>query len=371
MTGQEVRSVEDAVSIWAAPETDDDSFTEKLTHYRLEVLRKLGFIVICIIASFLVILYALQLNYNNTDMWQAWQVVIDHLTNNIKNTTDDWIIFNVHLPRIVRGIIAGAGLAAAGAVMQSILRNPLADPYTTGISSGASFGATLAVGLGITVAGESWGIVGNAFIFALIPMAVILLLSKFKGASPTLMVMAGIAVMYIFNAVNTMIKLWLSPDQQSYLFSWSVGSIEGANWDGLDIMAAVVFVSVFVLLLISKRLNVVATGDESARSIGVNPEHMRIVSLLIVSLMTAAVVSFTGLIGFVGLVCPHIARIFVGSDNRFLVPASAVCGIAMITIADTIGRTLLYPNVLQVGVITAFVGGPLFLYLIIRQKRLD
>ncbi len=219
-----------------------------------------------------------------------------------------------------------------------------------------------------------YAIVINAFIFSLIPTAIIIIVSKMKSSSPVTMVMAGIAVMYIFNAMTTMIKLFISPEALSSLYAWSVGSIDiagsGVNgWSAVRIMTAFVVFGVAALILMSRRLNVVSTGDETAKTMGVDAGTVRIVALLIVSMLTASIVSFTGLIGFIGLVCPHIARIFVGSDNRYLIPASAAFGAALLTIADIIGKTVIYPTTIQVGVVTAFIGGPLFLYLIVKQKK--
>jgi iron complex transport system permease protein len=198
---------------------------------------------------------------------------------------------------------------------------------------------------------------------------VILAVSKMRGASPTTMIMAGIAVMYIFNAMTTMIKLFVSPDQLSAIFAWSVGTLDGSTWAQVATMLSFVVAGYAVLQILSRRLNVLSTGDESSRSIGIDADKLRIACLLVVSFLTAGVVSFTGLIGFIGLVSPHICRIVIGSDNRFLIPASAAFGAALLTVADIIGRTVIQPAVIQVGVITAFIGGPLFLYLIIKQRK--
>lgn len=363
-----ITSVEDAVNIW----TDDggeDRYDSKVEEYNSSALRKILFILVCVILAIVAAGYALTVGDYSISFIDTYATVWRHLTGDIISTNDDFVVWTLRLPRILTGILAGAGLAVAGAVMQTILRNPLADPYTTGLSSGASFGATLAVGLGISAASSSYGIVMNAFIFSLIPIGVIILVSKMRSASPTTMIMAGIAVMYIFNAINTMVRLWLDPETQSYLFAWSVGSLEGVSWNSIGVMAIPVISISIVLIILSRRLNVISTGDELSRSIGVDPESLRLIALVLVSLVTASVVSFTGLIGFVGLVCPHIARIFVGSNNRFLIPASAAFGIVLLLFADIVGRTILAPNIIQVGVITAFIGGPLFLYLIIQQKE--
>ncbi|MGN0098656.1 MAG: FecCD family ABC transporter permease [Candidatus Methanomethylophilaceae archaeon] len=365
-----IRSTDDAVDIWAEDDVRHaETYSEDVREYDRSLFRKLVFIACCIVLAFIIAGYALSVGDYSISFTETYAVLWDHITGNVTDPDGDFIVWTLRLPRILTGLLAGIGLAAAGAVMQTILRNPSADPYTTGLSSGASFGATLAVGLGISVASASYAIVMNAFIFSLVPIAVIIFVSKLKSASPTTMIMAGIAVMYIFNAVNTMVRLWLDPETQSFLYAWSVGSLEGITWDGIAVMGVVTIFVVFALMIMARKLNVISTGDELSRSIGVDPESIRILALVLISMLTAAVVSFTGLIGFVGLVCPHIARIFVGSNNRFLIPASAAFGAALLLAADVVGRTILAPSIIQVGVITAFIGGPMFLYLIVKQKR--
>ena len=322
---------------------------EQVVDYHGYIWKKVLFIILCAVGAFLISGVALTVGPYDISVLESYRVIWDVIVGTVtgadlsalKETSDYRVIWEMRLPRIVTGVLTGFGLAAAGVVMQCILRNPLADPYTTGISSGASFGATLAIGLGISVAGMSgYAVAANAFLFSLIPTAIILFVSKMKGASPTTMVMAGIAVMYIFNAMTTMIKLWVDSDTLANIFVWSVGSIEIGSWDNIGIMFVFVLLASIAMMVMSRRLNVLSAGDEIARSIGVDANRMRILALLVVSFITAGIVSFTGLIGFVGLVCPHIARIFVGSDVRYLLPASAFFGSALIMFADIVGRTV-------------------------------
>jgi iron complex transport system permease protein len=250
--------------------------------------------------------------------------------------------------------------------MQSTLKNPLADPFTTGVSSGATLGATVAIVLGISLGGA--GIVSNAFVFALVPTSMMVAISRMKSASPTMMIMAGIAIMYLFGAVTTVLKLWSDPDDLKSLYMWEVGSLGLADWDGIVLMAPVVIIGAIVIQFLSRQLNVMATGDESAKALGVDANRLRAICMVVVALIAATVVSFTGMIGFVGLVCPHVVRIVIGADNRYLVPACAVFGMALLLIADLVGRTILSPTIIQVGVITSFLGGPMFLWLLLRNK---
>ncbi len=361
------RIVSRKVTRWLHEEASAEQQEESFQDYRRYVARKWVFMAICVVVTVLVMGLAVTYGTYNIGFLESYQIIWDHINGNIVNTTKDHIIVNLRMPRIVVGIVAGAGLAVAGAVMQSTLMNPLADSYTTGVSSGASFGATLAMTMGMTAASGSHAIVVNAFLFALIPTAMIIATSKMKNASPTTMIMAGIAIMYIFNAFTTVLMLWADESTLAEVYQWQVGTLAGTSWDEVPIMIVVVLIGIIAVQLLSRKLNVLATGDETARALGVDASTMRIILLTIVALMAAAVVSFTGLIGFVGLVTPHIVRIFIGADNRYLIPASALAGSALLVTADLLGRAILSPVVLQVGVVMAFIGGPMFLWLLMRK----
>ncbi len=362
--------VKRAAAIWASEDdiSSKDS-VDTIQAYRVSELRKLTFVFICVIAAVLVA--GLSITYGTMDIgfFQCYEVIWNHITGNIDDKLIDYIIVDERLPRIAAALVTGAGLAIAGCVMQSVMKNPLADPYTTGISSGAGFGAALAVTLGISIVGGNYAIVVNAFVFSLVPMAMMLGVGKVKKASPTMMIMAGMAIMFMFNAFTTVLKLQADPDALAKLYSWTVGTVADCQWSEIVLMFVVVAAGVTLTQMFSRKLNILATGDDSAKAMGLDVENMRILLLLIISLVVATVVSFTGLIGFVGLVAPHVCRIFVGADNRYLVLSSAMFGAVLLEVADFVGRTAIAPATLQVGVVTAFIGGPMFLYLIMRQKK--
>ena len=361
--------VESAVGCWLDRSRSED-IGERIEAYHSYIGYKLLFILIFVLLTVLVAGIDLTVGPYKISFIETYKVLWNHICGNPVDETDDLVIWTMRLPRILTGIIAGFGLAISGVVMQAILRNPLADPYTTGVSSGASFGAALSLGLGISLFSvEGYTTIFNAFLFSLVPLTVIVFVSKMRGATPATMIMAGIAVMYIFNACTTIIKLWVDAETLANIFVWTVGSIEIGSWTHITTMFYFVLAGSIGLMLLSRKLNVLSAGDETARSMGINAHHVRIICLLIVSLLTAGIVSFTGLIGFVGLVCPHIARMFVGSDIRYLLPASGFFGSALLLSADIVGRVIFEGSSMQVGVITAFIGGPLFLWLIIRQKK--
>ncbi len=331
-----------------------------------KILVMLGLFVVLIVASF----YGLAVGSYELSLSEVYRIVIDHLMDlgGSLDTVDERVVWNQRMPRLLTGIAAGAGLAAAGAAMQSMMKNPLADPYTTGISSGASFGAVLSITLGIAVFSAQYGTVIMAFIFSLIPAAIIILLSTFKRATSAMMILAGISVMYIFNAVTQYLMLVANNEQMAAAYEWTIGTLSKSSWQTLPIMAAVVIAGSVALLLMARYLNAMNSGDNYAKTVGINVERMRILILIAISVVSAAVVSFTGIIGFVGLVGPHITRMLLGSDNRFLIPGSIVMGAAIMVICDILAKSFT-TTALPIGIITAMVGGPVFLFLIIRQKK--
>ncbi len=361
--------VKGSIKQWKADIEHDESTAETLQGYSRYIRTKWIFIAVCIILTILVTGFALSVGDYDIGFWETYQILFDNVFGDPEWTLKGHVVMSLRLPRLLTAILAGIGLAIAGVAMQSTLLNPLADPYTTGVSSGAMFGATLAMISGITVIeGMKYGMVLNAFIFSLIPMLIIAFVSKVKRSSPTTMIMAGIAVMYIFNAVTTFIKLFADANALKELYEWQVGTLSYTVMSDIPIMLVFVVAGYIILQVLSRKLNLLASGDESAKGLGVDAEKLRRIILVVVALVTASIVSFTGMIGFVGLVAPHIVRMFIGSDNRYLMPAAAAFGALLLVVADLVGRVVIAPQILQVGVVTSFLGGPLFLWLILKKN---
>ncbi|MCQ2071467.1 MAG: iron ABC transporter permease, partial [archaeon] len=300
----------------------------------------------------------------------AWETFLNHLTGNIQNVDDDYYVWDVRTPRAIGAIIVGASLAVAGVVMQNNFRNPLADPYTMGISSGAFMGAVLYIICGITlfpIDGLSGGVF-NSFVFSLIPTAIIVLISMFRKMTPTAMILTGIAIMFLFSSICQILMVTATSETMASAYEWRVGSLSRLKWDYIPLMTVMSTVLIAALWMFSDKLNVMYSGDRSAQSLGEKPFVIRIVTLILASLLTATVVSYTGTIGFIGLVGPHVARIFVGSNNRYLIPASAAFGAAFVLLADSVAKVSGI-NGLPVGVICSMVGGPLFMVILIRQRK--
>jgi ABC-type Fe3+-siderophore transport system permease subunit len=298
------------------------------------------------------------------------EALFNHLTDNIQDPDDDYYIFDVRVPRAIGGICAGAALAVAGVVMQNIFKNPLADPYTMGISSGAFLGAVLYIIMGISfipIPGLSGGI-GNAFLFSLIPTAILLLISMFKKLTPTAMILTGIAIMFVFSSICQIIMVTSTAESMASAYEWRVGSLARMKWEYVTMMVASTVVLSAAIWILSEKFDVMYAGDRAMQSLGERPLLIRLMTLILASLLTAGVVAFTGTIGFIGLVGPHVARIFVGSNNRYLIPASAAFGAAFLLLADTIAKVSGI-NGLPVGVICSMIGGPLFIIILIRQRK--
>jgi iron complex transport system permease protein len=346
--------------------SDSDTIVAFYEHGRAKkVLGLLFFIAILVVISG----YAMGMGSYSISLTEVYGVIWEHLTHMSDGITslDMRVVWDARLPRLLTALVAGTGLAAAGACMQSMLKNPLADPYTTGISSGASFGATIAIVLGITIGG-SGGIVVNAFVFSLIPTAVILLLSTLKKSSPTTMILAGISVMYVFNALTSWLMLTADETQMAAAYEWTIGTLNKGSWTTLPAMFAVTAAGSLAILFSTKYLNAMNAGDDFAKTLGVNVNKIRIILLGVVSVVAAGIVSFTGVIGFVGLVAPHMARILIGSDNKLLIPGSMICGAIMMVGCDIISK-MFTTSALPIGIITSLIGGPIFLILIMRQRK--
>lgn len=356
------------VKRWSADDGSDDAgFKKQMADYHRTLKKRMIFILGCIAVMVIAAGYAVAYGPLDISFMDTYITIWNHITGNITDTGMDYIIVTVRSPRIVAGIVGGIGLAVCGVVMQSVLRNPLADPYTTGVSSGAGFGATLAITAGLSVTSKTPTIM-LAFLFSLLPTLAIVIMSRHKSASsPTVMIMFGIGLMYIFNAFTTVMMLWSNPDDLAAVYQWQVGSLAKLTWEEIPYMIAIVIPGVIIIQMLAGKLNVLATGDDNAKALGLNPHHTRILLLTLTGLISAAVVSFTGIIGFVGLVTPHIVRIFIGADNRYLIPASALFGGMLMVVADLLGRSIIPDATLPVGVVMAFIGGPTFIWLLLRK----
>jgi len=255
--------------------------------------------------------------------------------------------------------------------MQGITRNPLVSPFTIGVSNAAAFGATLSIVFGISVLpGTQTGTVLTAFLTAFLCAALVYLVSLRVGLSPQTLVLTGIAVNYLFSAATSLIQYFADEHRLAAAVAWAFGSFNGVEWSEVSIAAAVTAASCLLLYRYAPALDLLSSGDdEVTRSLGASPNRVRLVTGALSVLATASIISFTGVIGFVGLAGPHIARMLLGGSHRQMLPFSAVVGALLALIADTIGRMILAPVMLPVGIVVSFLGVPIFVNLILSQRK--
>jgi len=282
------------------------------------------------------------------------------------------IILDLRLPRIVLAIIAGAGLAASGATMQGVLRNPLVSSHILGISSAAGFGAALAIVLGVGVLGGfgEYLVVVNAFLFSLLAMVIVYGVARIRGITTETVILAGVAISFLFSALLALIQ-YIAPESEALhaIVFWLMGGLSSATWDGILVVFPIVVVTVALMVQQSWNINVLSMGEEVAASLGVNSKRVLTITMVLETLATASIISFTGVIGFVCLISPHIARMLIGSDHRFLIPCSSLIGACLLLCSDTVGRLVIQPVELPVGIITSLLGVPFFIYILATKRR--
>ena len=280
------------------------------------------------------------------------------------------IVLAIRLPRVVLAALVGSGLALSGAVLQGVFRNPLADPGLIGVSAGGGFGAVLAIALGISARGL-WTLPLWALVGALLASALVYLLATRYGRTPVLtLILAGVAISALFGAGTTLLlTLSASTTDLQAMLGWLYGSLDGALWRQNAVLAGFVLAGGAAMALFARDLNLLAMGEDGAAALGVPVETARRVLLCLAALVTGAAVAASGMIAFVGLIVPHILRRLVGADHRALLPASLVGGAAFVVLADLLARLVARPAEINLGVVTAVLGVPFFLYLLRRAKE--
>lgn len=281
------------------------------------------------------------------------------------------VLWDIRMPVAAMALAVGAALSMAGAQMQTALNNPLASPFTLGISAAASFGAALGLAFGVRILpfAVDYVVPLNAFVMALVSALLILALGKRRGATAETVVLIGIALVFIFNALVALTQYFASEQAVASVVFWIMGSLTKATWPKVGIVALAVLVSLPFFARRAWALTALRLGDDKAASLGIDVQALRFRTLVLVSLLGAIPVAFVGVIGFVGLVAPHIARMLVGEDQRFFLPASMLIGGLMLSVSSVVGKTLIPGAIFPIGVVTSFVGVPFFVYLILRSKR--
>ncbi|MCJ0980947.1 iron chelate uptake ABC transporter family permease subunit [Rhodococcus sp. ARC_M12] len=300
----------------------------------------------------------------------VYRVILAHIGIGTAEVSriEDGIVWQLRLPRTLLAAICGAGLALCGAIMQSLLRNPLADPFVLGISSGASTGAVVVAVLG--VGGGALSLSTGAFAGALLSFVLVMLLAAGAGGGNDRVVLAGVAGTQLFSALTSFIVISSADAEQTRgVLFWLLGSLSGADWTDVALCGAVALLGIVVCLFNTSALDAFTFGHDAAASLGVPVKWVRILLLVITALITAALVSAAGAIGFVGLVLPHAARFLVGARHRRLLPTTVMIGAIFMVWVDTIARTVFAPQEIPVGVVTALIGVPAFALILFRLRR--
>ncbi|GIP17396.1 iron ABC transporter permease [Paenibacillus montaniterrae] len=348
------------------------STAEPMSHlYRSSSIRKLSLLVLLLVLLLLVTGAAIMKGSANVPAGELFAMITGGATDEM----NVYIVREVRLPRIVMAVVSGIALASAGAIMQALLRNPLADPFTLGVSSGASFGAALAIVAGASAFGinlahsNQWLIAFNAFVFGCLAVGIVYGVSRMKSSSTTVLLLAGVAIGQLFSAGVSALKYFSNNEALKDLTIWLMGGFWGAKWEVLYFLLPLLAVSLVVLMRYAWNLNALVSGEEVAQTLGVKVKRMRLICLLVVTLIASTTIAFTGIIGFIGLVAPHISRMLIGTDYRYLLPCSWLIGALLLLLSDTAARLVLSPIEIPVGIVTSFFGAPFFVYLLIKKSK--
>ncbi|MCW4044366.1 MAG: iron ABC transporter permease [Candidatus Bathyarchaeota archaeon] len=338
--------------------------------------RKILAILFIFLALLVAVVVSVSLGAGSPRFNEAMQAILARLFPFLQidpgPTLTQTIVLDLRLPRIVMAIIAGAGLAASGATMQGVLRNPLVSSYILGISAAAGFGAALAIVFGIGVI-EGYGkylMIINAFVFSMLAMVLVYGIARLRGITTETVILAGVAVGYLFSALLSLIQ-YVAPEHQAVraVVFWLMGGLNSATWESILAVFPIVIVTFVFMVQQSWNINVTSMGEEVATSLGVHTKRVLTITMILETLATASIIAFTGVIGFICLISPHISRMLIGNDHRFLIPCSAVVGALLLLCSDTVGRLVLQPTELPVGIVTSLLGVPFFIYMLMSKKR--
>lgn len=322
-------------------------------------------------AVFILAAYSITISSTTITPVQVYQTIFNQIfpgTFEIPWRTQE-IIMKVYAPRVLMAVIIGPILAIGGCLISTILKNPLATPYTLGVSSSAAFGAGLSIIFGISAVVGIGGTIVNAFLFSMIPAAVILLATARKSMMATTMILVGVSMSYLFSAANTLMQYFGNADAVKQAMFWAVGDLNSSMLSQVPYVFATLVFTVVAAMYLMKDIDIMRMGDDTATALGVNVKRTRTLTVLLACFSTSVAVSFVGAIGFICLLAPHISRIFVGGNMRYLIPASAATGALLLTMADIIAKDLVNPIILPVGAITAVIGAPVLIYLLLRNKN--
>ncbi|WP_380179298.1 FecCD family ABC transporter permease [Kalamiella sp. sgz302252] len=338
-----------------------------MNRYHHLLRRRLFFMGVLVLAILASLLFDFTLGPSGLSLETLWQTLLSPQSVDAGSRV---IVWDIRLPYALMAVVVGLALGLAGAEMQTILNNPLASPFTLGVSSAAAFGAALAIVLGIGLPGipDQWFISANAFIFALLAALMLDGVTRWTRVATSGVVLFGIALVFTFNALVSMMQFIASEDTLQGLVFWTMGSLARASWDKLGVLTLALLVILPFSMMSSWKLTALRLGEDRAVSFGIDVRRLRLGTLLRISILSALAVAFVGPIGFIGLVAPHIARLIFGEDHRFYLPASALTGALVLSMASVVSKNLVPGVIIPVGIVTSLVGVPFFLSIILRHR---
>jgi len=335
--------------------------------YQNIVRRRLFLMLVLVLAIVASLLIDFVMGPSGLSLGTLWQTLFDAASADAGTRV---IVWDIRLPYALMAIAVGMSLGLAGAEMQTILNNPLASPFTLGVSSAAAFGAALAIVLGIGIPGvpDQWFISANAFIFALLAALMLDGITRWTRVASSGVVLFGIALVFTFNALVSLMQFIATEDTLQGLVFWTMGSLARASWVKLGVMMLAFLVLLPWSMMSAWKLTALRLGEDRAISFGIDVRRLRLGTLLRISILSALAVAFVGPIGFIGLVAPHIARLMFGEDHRFYLPASALIGALVLSMASVASKNLVPGVIIPVGIVTSLVGVPFFLSIILRHR---
>ena len=352
--------------------------------YSASVSKKFLFIFISLFLTFICVIISVSIGAVEIPFLDTIKVFLNTLLPSIFDGPSQYwykdIILKGRMSRTLLCVLCGFSLAVAGAVMQNILRNPLVSPFTLGLSSAASFGAAMAIVFGANITG-TFVILGHqffmknllvaffAFFVSLISISFVIILTRKRNISRSTIILTGVIISYLFQAGVSAAKYFSNDDALREITLWLMGGMWNATWGIVLFVFPIIVICTVLLELYSVKINILAAGDDVATSLGVNVQKLRTTTLLICTLMTSVCIAFTGIIGFIGLIAPHVTRMFIGNDSRFVFIASGVLGSLILLISDTIARNVIRPEEIPVGIIMYLIGGIFFIWLITNRKK--
>lgn len=339
-----------------------------------EYKRKQILKILCMFVFTLIVALTCLTYVADSNLILGFRALVNYVLGNGFNTDTasvDKVLVFLRLPRICLAIMAGIGLSVSGLMMQSVTRNFLVSPFTLGVSSAAAFGASVCIVFGsATIFLKDVYIIGSAFLSSLLSILVVFIVVNRVGITANSIILVGIALNYFFSAMTASLQFFAQENKLAAVVQWTFGTFNRANWHSLIVIGIVIVFACIIASQFFLKWNAMASGDdEMVKSLGFSPERLRAQTMFLSVLITATIISFTGVIGFVGLIAPHMARILVGSDHTYIFPMTAGIGAVLLLTADAIGNFVLYPVNVPVGIVVSFIGVPIFINLILKTRK--